>query len=170
MLRMVARAVAIAAMFALAAPNLAQAQGNNPPHGKPPGGAAKPAARPVGPPGGVARPAFQPGPRPGVGGPHPAFVGVHPGPGGQFNWRGRPFNRVHGAAFIYPSGWAYRRWVVGAALPPLFLVPAYYYTDWAAFGLPPPDPGFQWVRYGPDLLLVNVATGQVVDAIYGAFY
>jgi Ni/Co efflux regulator RcnB len=55
-------------------------------------------------------------------------------------------------------------------LPPLFLVPAYYYADWAAMGLPPPDPGFQWVRYGPDLLLVNVTTGQVVDVIYGAFY
>jgi Ni/Co efflux regulator RcnB len=55
-------------------------------------------------------------------------------------------------------------------LPPLFLVPGYYYADYAALGLPPPDPGFQWVRYGPDLLLVNIATGAVVDVVYGAFY
>jgi Ni/Co efflux regulator RcnB len=54
-------------------------------------------------------------------------------------------------------------------LPPLFLTPDYYYGDWAAMGLPPPEPGFQWVRYGPDLLLVNINTGEVVDAIYGAF-
>jgi Ni/Co efflux regulator RcnB len=59
---------------------------------------------------------------------------------------------------------------VGAILPPLFLTPAYYYTQWAGLGLPPPEPGFQWVQYGPDLLLVNVATGRVVDVAYGVFY
>ncbi len=57
----------------------------------------------------------------------------------------------------------------GAILPPLFLAPAYYYADWASLGLDPPPPGFQWVRYGPDLLLVNVTTGQVVETIYDAF-
>jgi Ni/Co efflux regulator RcnB len=36
--------------------------------------------------------------------------------------------------------------------------------------LEPPPPGFQWVRYGPDLLLVNVVTGQVADVAYGVFY
>ena len=56
------------------------------------------------------------------------------------------------------------------ALPPLFLARAYWYADYAALGLPPPDPGFQWVRYGPDLLLVNLDSGQVVDVIYGVFY
>jgi Ni/Co efflux regulator RcnB len=78
--------------------------------------------------------------------------------------------RIHIAPFIYPRGWGYRRWVVGAVLPPLFLVPDYYYADWAAFGLAAPPPGYQWVRYGPDLLLVDLSTGQVVDAVYGAFY
>jgi Ni/Co efflux regulator RcnB len=86
-------------------------------------------------------------------------------PGHQFTYHGRPFNRVHLAPFIYPNGWAYRRWAVGAVLPPLFLAPAYYYTDWATLGLEAPQPGFQWVRYGPDLLLVNVATGAVVDVV-----
>jgi len=33
-----------------------------------------------------------------------------------------------------------------------------------------PEAGFQWVRYGPDVLLVNVTTGEVVDAVYGVFY
>ena len=100
------------------------------------------------------------------GGPH----GPPGHPGGAMMWRGHPVTRVHVAPFVYPHGWAYRRWVVGAALPPLFLAPAYYYSGWAGLGLPPPQPGFQWVRYGPDLLLVNVGTGQVVDVIYGAFY
>jgi Ni/Co efflux regulator RcnB len=78
--------------------------------------------------------------------------------------------RVRIAPFIYPRGWGYRRWVVGAVLPPLFLFPAYYYADWAVLGLAAPPPGYQWVRYGPDLLLVDLSTGQVVDAVYGAFY
>jgi hypothetical protein len=111
-------------------------------------------------------------------GPHPGgprgpgeFRGPHPGgPPGRFLYHGRPFSRVHIAPFVYPPGWAYRRWAIGAVLPPLFLVPAYYYGGWASLGLPPPQPGFQWVRYGPDLLLVNVTTGQVVDTVYGAFY
>jgi Ni/Co efflux regulator RcnB len=104
-------------------------------------------------------------------GPPPGFHGPPGRPGGpQFTWRGHPYNRFHGPAFAYPAGWGYRRWAVGAALPALFLAPAYYWTNYAAFGLPPPEPGFQWVRYGPDLLLVNIATGQVVDVVYGAFY
>jgi hypothetical protein len=107
------------------------------------------------------------GPR--LGGPGPAeFRG--PRPGGAFVYQGRPFNRVHIAPFIYPRGWGYRRWAIGAVLPALFLAPAYYYSGWAGLGLPPPQPGFQWVRYGPDLLLVNVTTGEVVDSVYGAFY
>lgn len=60
--------------------------------------------------------------------------------------------------------------MIGAVLPPLFLASAYYYSGWADLGLPPPPPGFQWVRYGPDLLLVDVTTGEVVDTVYGAFY
>jgi len=159
------RIVAIIAAFALAAPTLAAAQEHH--EGKPPPG--KPAGRPPGPPPGAPH-----GPPPG--GARPGFVG-HPGgpgfaghPGGPMVWHGHPVTRVHVAPFLYPPGWGYRRWAVGAALPPLFLAPAYYYSGWATLGLPPPEPGFQWVRYGPDLLLVNVATGQVVDVIYDAFY
>jgi Ni/Co efflux regulator RcnB len=90
--------------------------------------------------------------------------------GAQFNYRGHTINRIHAAPYAYPPGWAYRRWAAGAILPPLFLAPAFYYTDWAALGVAAPEPGFQWVRYGPDLVLVNVSTGEIVDVVYGAFY
>ena len=156
------RIFAIAAMFALALPILAVAEEPHP-AGRPPAGRPAP---PHGPPlhGPVPGPHVGPGgpggPRVGPGGPH----------GAQFTYHGRPFNRTHASPFIYPGGWGYQRWGAGMVLPGLFLAPAYYYSDWAGLGLPPPDPGFQWVRYGPDLLLVNVETGQVVDAIYGAFY
>ena len=140
------RILAIAAMFALAVPTLAMAQEHHEEH-HPPG---------------------KQGPPP----PHGPMVGPHPGgtPGRQFSYHGHMFNPVHGAPFVYPHGWAYRRWAVGMALPPLFLVPAYFYAEYAALGLAAPQPGFQWVRYGPDLLLVNVTTGQVVEVVYGEFY
>jgi len=160
---MMRRTLAIAAVFALAMPTLAAAQEHHEEHHLPPG---PPHGGPPHPP---ARPAFVPG-HPGPG-PHPGPMGGPHGPGpGSFTYRGHPFNRVHLAPYVYPPGFAYRRWVVGGILPPVFLVPGYFYADWAALGLPPPQPGYQWVRYGPDLLLVDVSTGQVVDVVYGAFY
>lgn len=94
-----------------------------------------------------------------------------PAPRGQFVFRGRSFHPVRfPRPFVYPHGYAYRRWATGGILPRLFLSPTYYYAGWRGLGLPPPGPGFQWVQYGPDLLLVNLATGRVADAAYGVFY
>ncbi len=169
------RFCSIAAIFALALPTLAMAQGNqHRPAGKP---AARPAphAAPV-----VRAPIVRtPAVRRSV--VHAPVVGrpvvpAHVGPvriGSPYVFRGRSY-AWHPVRFprpwIYPSGYAYRLWVVGAILPPLFWSsPTYYYTDWDAMGLPPPDPGFQYVQYGPDLLLVNIATGEVVQVFPGAF-
>ncbi len=163
------RALAIAAMLALLLPGLAAAEEHKdthkpPPHpGGPPHPPLKPAVvpHPGGPPHPPLKPAFVPHP----GGP----PGPHPG-GAQFSYHGHPFNRVHGNPFIYPQGWAYRLWAVGAILPPLFLARDYWYADWAALGLGPPPSGDEWVRYGPDLLLVDVTTGQVIEVGPGVFY
>jgi Ni/Co efflux regulator RcnB len=97
-----------------------------------------------------------------------AFLAPHPG--NQFSYHGRDFDRVHIAPFAYPPGWSYRRWAVGAMLPPIFLARDYFYADWMTLGLEPPPPGCEWVRYGPDLLLVDVSTGQVIDVAYDVFY
>jgi len=88
----------------------------------------------------------------------------------QFSWRGRYYNPVYGPSFRYPSGYAYRRWSIGAFLPGLFLTTTYYYDDWRGLGIEPPPRGRRWVRYGPDLLLVNMRTRRVEDVIYGVFY
>jgi len=156
------RVFAIAATFALALPTLALAQA---PEHHPPG---KPAPRAVqhGPMRPAPRVLVRPGP---MAHPGPMHVMGH-GPwmfhGHSYAWH--PVHFPH--PWVYPSGYAYRLWAVGAILPPLFWrEPTYYYTGWAAMGLPPPDPGFQYVEYGPDLLLVNVATGEVVQVFPGAF-
>jgi Nickel/cobalt transporter regulator len=160
-------ALAIAAVFTMVLPSFASAQEEHhegpghPPPPHPGGPAPKVFVAPHGP---------MVGPHPG-----PAVV-VHPGgpavvvTGPRFTYRGHDIERIHIAPFVYPAGWAYRRWEVGGVLPPLFLARDYWYADWATLGLAAPEPGFQWVRYGPDLLLVNVMTGQVVDVAYGVFY
>ena len=189
------RKIVLTAMIVLAAPTVSVAQREEHPlrerqapgefRGPHPGGPPGPGEFRGPRPGGPAGPGEFRRPRPGgpagpgefreprLGGPagpgefrEPRFGG----PAGRFEYHGRPFNPVRVAPFVYPRGWAYRRWAIGAVLPPVFLASAYYYSDWAALGLPPPQPGFQWVRYGPDLLLVDVITGQVVDVVYGAFY
>ena len=148
------RMLTIATMFVLALASVAAAEEPHHPPGKPASpkpGVVRPAVVPHGPPGG----------------PH----GPPPGPhGGPLTFRGHEIHRAHLAPFVYPGGYRYQRWAAGMVLPPLFLASAYFYADWAALGLVAPEAGFQWVRYGPDLLLVNVTTGQVVDAVYGAFY
>ncbi|HEX4041873.1 MAG TPA: RcnB family protein [Xanthobacteraceae bacterium] len=178
------RTFALAAMFALVLPAFAVAQDNHKdhkgppphpgPHGPPPPHPGfKPPPHPGGPPG-LPHPGFKPPPPHGpMGAPPPHPPGPPPGGphGAQFNYHGHQINRFHPPhAFVYPPGWSYRRWGLGAILPPIFLAPDYYFMDWADLGLPPPPPGDQWVRYGPDLLLVDVSTGQIVDVIYDAFY
>jgi Ni/Co efflux regulator RcnB len=88
-------------------------------------------------------------------------------PGTLRTSRFRPIQRP---AFRYPRGYSYRRWSIGSLLPSLFLSNNYYFNDYAALGVGPPPYGYHWVRYGPDLLLVQNGTRRIVDVIYGAFY
>jgi hypothetical protein len=96
--------------------------------------------------------------------------GLGPHAAGRVVYQGRSFTSFRAAPFSYPGGWGYRRWTVGQVLPGLFLSQGYYIGNWGAYGLAPPPPDLQWVRYGPDALLVNVYTGQVVDTVYGVFW
>jgi Ni/Co efflux regulator RcnB len=86
----------------------------------------------------------------------------------SFYYGGRQYYGVRAGRYIYPPGWHYRRWAVGATLAAVFLTSTYYFTSYAAMGLPPPAYGQQWVRYGPDLLLVDTRTGRVIHVIPGA--
>ena len=154
------RALTIAATLVFAVASLVMAEERREEH-KPPSGARVP---PSSPPAPRVLPPGPPGPHgPPPRGPAP-MVGPNPGPGPrapvrQFSYHGRMFDPVHAEPFAYPPGWAYRQWAVGMALPAIFLTQVYWYADWAALGLAPPQAGFQWVRYGPDLLLVDVNTG-----------
>jgi len=59
--------------------------------------------------------------------------------------------------------------VRGSRLPPAFWHSRYVIRDFLLFGLLPPPEGYEWVRYGPDVLLVSTTDGWVQDGVYGAF-
>lgn len=80
-----------------------------------------------------------------------------------------PERRVHGWHYHYPNGHHSRRFGVGLVLPAIFITSAYYYTGYAALGLAAPPPHYNWVRYGPDLLLVETRTDTTKDVRYGVF-
>jgi Ni/Co efflux regulator RcnB len=69
----------------------------------------------------------------------------------------------------YPSGWAWRSWSYGQFLPFGWFAPQYY-LSWDDYGLPQPPVGCEWVAEGPDAVLVDVWTGQVLSVYSGVFY
>ncbi|MFI4974566.1 MAG: RcnB family protein, partial [Caulobacterales bacterium] len=71
--------------------------------------------------------------------------------------------------FFYPQGWYYENWAYGDYLPWGWFGPSYY-LDWNYYGLPPAPAGCEWVREGPDAVLVDVYTGQVLSVYHGLFY
>ncbi|PZO90589.1 MAG: hypothetical protein DI623_06195 [Sphingomonas sanxanigenens] len=109
-------------------------------------------------------------PRPGNGHRPPSGGGWHRPPSWGNGGRPPNFRPINRPGWQYPPGYRYRRWSIGFLLPALFLSSTYYFDDWNRYGLPRPPMGYRWVRYGPDLLLVWVATGRVEDVIYDAFY
>ena len=86
-----------------------------------------------------------------------------------WSYRGEDHSRFHVPPYRYPYNWGYRSWRVGERLPYLFLSDLYY-IDFGPYGLPRPPYGYRWVRFGPDVLLVNVYTGEIVDVVYDIFY
>jgi Ni/Co efflux regulator RcnB len=60
----------------------------------------------------------------------------------------------------------FRRIDRGQFLPPLWAGPQFHVQHWQAYGFPQPMPGFRWVRYYDDALLVD-RRGRVHDGRYG---
>jgi Ni/Co efflux regulator RcnB len=82
----------------------------------------------------------------------------------------RAQHRYHWDTWHRPSGWYYRRWAVGGRLPHSWFARDFWITNFLTFGLLAPPPGYEWVRQGPDAVLVNTYTGEVLRVEYDVFY
>jgi Ni/Co efflux regulator RcnB len=89
--------------------------------------------------------------------------------GREFSYQGRKYQRFAAERYHYPPGYAYHRYVVGYRLPRNYIVRDYYIDNYTDYGLAAPPDDYQWVRYGPDILLVDTDTGEIAQVVYGAF-
>lgn len=78
--------------------------------------------------------------------------------------------RFRAGAFRAPAGWRYRRWGFGESLPRAFWAQPYWITNFWLYDLDRPPFGCEWVRFGPDALLVDTSTGEILQAEYNVFY
>jgi hypothetical protein len=86
-------------------------------------------------------------------------------------WRNRNRHAYHLSPYYSPyRNWSYRRFSIGLFLDSLFYNQRYWIGDPWQYRLPPAPYGTQWVRYYNDVLLVDIYTGEVVDAIYDFFW
>ncbi|HEX3700197.1 MAG TPA: RcnB family protein, partial [Phenylobacterium sp.] len=89
--------------------------------------------------------------------------------GHAYSVRGHSFSPFRADRYRWPRGHSYRTYVLHERLPRVFWVHDYYISDWSFYGLYAPPRHNQWIRYGPDLLLVNLETGLIVDVVQGVF-
>ncbi|HEY5288531.1 MAG TPA: RcnB family protein, partial [Caulobacteraceae bacterium] len=102
---------------------------------------------------------------------------------GQNNWRGhdrgdgwwrgqRGFERYEGRrdGYWFAPGWGYYQpdsrwygydWEVGGIVP--YELRGYYVSDPYAYDLPPAPYGCEWIYLGDQLVLIDRASGQIVD-------
>lgn len=79
-------------------------------------------------------------------------------------------DRFDSGRYWHPHGYYVHEWHRGERLPIGFRAPVYVIPDVAVYNLPPPPPGFYWVRVDDNAVLAAVATGVVVDIAYHLFH
>lgn len=91
------------------------------------------------------------------------------------NWRnqwrhGWSGNRHRASSrYYYPSGYSSFSWTVGYVLPRAFYR-SNYYVNYDAYGLAPPPYGTRWLRVDSDLLLVDIASYEIIEILRGFYY
>jgi Ni/Co efflux regulator RcnB len=78
--------------------------------------------------------------------------------------------RFHYGDYRAPAGYAYRRWNYCEHLPVIYYAQDYWIPNYWNFGLAWAPDGCEWVRFGPDAILVDVDTGEVIQVVYDVFY
>ena len=82
----------------------------------------------------------------------------------------RHHNRNWTAYAAPVRNWRYRPVTVGFRLQPTFYGSRYFVTDYSAYQLRAPGRFQRWIRYGDDLLLVNVRNGRVLQVVHNRYW
>ncbi len=72
--------------------------------------------------------------------------------------------------YQWRDGNSYRRYGYGQRLPRHYYARNFWLANFFAYGLFAPPSGYVWVRYGPDALLIDEYTGEIVQVRYDVFY
>lgn len=89
---------------------------------------------------------------------------------GRYPFSYHSTRRYRGPRWVAPPGFYVRSWSHGDYLPWGWYGASYRLDDWWAYGLPWPPPGFDWVRSGPDVLLVDRFSGRIVQVVRMVFW
>lgn len=82
----------------------------------------------------------------------------------------RDDDRFDSGEYRRPHGYYVREWHRGDRLPIDFRAPVYVVPDVAIYHLPPPPPGYYWVRVDNNAVLAAIATGVVLDVAVNLFH
>jgi Ni/Co efflux regulator RcnB len=91
----------------------------------------------------------------------------------RYDWRDH--RRRHRSLFHFgfysdPFGWSYRPYSIGWRLWPSYYRSSYWLNDPWMYRLPYAPPGYRWIRYYDDALLIDTWDGTVVDVIRDFFW
>lgn len=73
-------------------------------------------------------------------------------------------------AYVGPRGYAYRPVTVGYRFAPVYYGSRYWIADPWTYRLPRAAGNRRWVRYGNDVVLVNIRNGRVIQVYNGFFW
>ena len=86
------------------------------------------------------------------------------------NWRNRHRSLFNLGFYYDPFGWGYQRYNIGWRMWPSYYQRGFWLSDPWQYRLPYAPPGYRWIRYYDDAILVDTWNGQVVDVIYNFFW
>ena len=86
------------------------------------------------------------------------------------DWRRHHRSHFHLGLYFDPFGWSYQPWQIGWRLWPHYYSSRYWINDPWEYRLPYAPPGYRWIRYWDDAILVDTFTGEAVDVIHNFFW
>ena len=87
-----------------------------------------------------------------------------------WNWRKRHSWLFNLGYYNDPFGWGYRPYSIGWRMWPSYYSRSYWLSDPWEYRLPYAPPGYRWIRYYDDAVLIDTWDGRVVDVLYNFFW